>query len=220
MTEGKWKLEWCRVKKNIRFLNLFIPRSSDCKNNFSRILGNFIRRHVVWIYIIFHILTQPKIRENKYSKFQRHSLLTALHKKNLRMRTTYFLVLVFGHRWSVGLMKSKIVKVKSFYNNLIHHLLAITEFLIFLGPPNVQCTLSEGWVFIVDYIQVLYHKLTFCAFVKLLKDPFNCTQLYKIFLNTWTRIIRIDRYSIYLFYHWSSHLIQIKYNVLNINLFL
>ena len=39
--------------------------------------------------------------------------------------------LVFGHRWRVGLMKSKIVKVKKFYNYLAHHLPAITEFSFF-----------------------------------------------------------------------------------------
>ena len=35
-------------------------------------------------------------------------------------------------------MKSKIVKVKSFYNYLTYHLSAITEFQIFLGHPNVH----------------------------------------------------------------------------------
>ena len=53
------------------------------------------------------------------------------------MGTTYFLVLVFWHRWSVGLMTSKIVKVKSFYNNLNHHLPSIAEFSIF-GHTIVQ----------------------------------------------------------------------------------
>ena len=54
------------------------------------------------------------------------------------MRTTYFLVLVFGHRWSVGMMKSKIIKKgKSFHSYLTHHLPAITEFSFF-GPP--YCT--------------------------------------------------------------------------------
>ena len=54
------------------------------------------------------------------------------------MHTTYFLVLVFGYRWNVGLMKSNLVKVKSFYNYLTHHLPAIIEFSILLGHPNVR----------------------------------------------------------------------------------
>ena len=48
-----------------------------------------------------------KSAKKKYYKFQRHSLLTALHKKNLLMRTTNFLVLVIGHHWKIGLMKLK-----------------------------------------------------------------------------------------------------------------
>ena len=54
------------------------------------------------------------------------------------MHTTYFLVSVIGHRWNVELMKSKIVKVKSLYNFLTHHLPAITEYSIFSGHPIVN----------------------------------------------------------------------------------
>ena len=54
------------------------------------------------------------------------------------MRTTYFLVGVFGHRWNVWLMKSKIVKVKSFQNHLTYYWTPITEFSILVGHPNVH----------------------------------------------------------------------------------
>ena len=43
-------------------------------------------------------------------------------KKNLRICTMYFLVLVLRHCWRVGLMKPKIVEVKSFYNYLTHQI--------------------------------------------------------------------------------------------------
>ena len=55
------------------------------------------------------------------------------------MRTTYFLVLDFEHRWHVGLMKSNIVKVKSFYNYLNHYFHRIFNFL---GHPIVKCTVA------------------------------------------------------------------------------
>ena len=77
-----------------------------------------------------------KISENPqffFHNFQRHSLLTALHAKKL-------LVLVFEQRSLEQLTKSKIVKVKSFYNNLTHHMSRLTESVCFLGHPNVQCT--------------------------------------------------------------------------------
>ena len=60
------------------------------------------------------------------------------------MRTTYFFVLVFGHRWSIGLMKSKIVKVKSFYNYLHHHLPANTEFSSFLATLLYTLSISDS----------------------------------------------------------------------------
>ena len=83
MTEGKGKLEWRRVRKYIRFIILFIPWSSNCKKTFSRIFGNFNTQNLLWIYIIFHIFPNQKIREKNNYKFQRHSLLTALHKKKI-----------------------------------------------------------------------------------------------------------------------------------------
>ena len=116
----------CRVRNYIRFLILLIPSSSDCKKTFSRIFGNFNTHNFLWI---FYILTQSKNpRKKKSYKFQRQSLLAALHKKICACPQRNFLVLVFGHRWKEGLMKSKIVKVKSFYNYLTHYLPAITEF--------------------------------------------------------------------------------------------
>ena len=92
MTRGKRKLEWRRVRKYIHFLILFIPWSSNCKKPFSQIFGNFITQHFLWIYIIFHILTQPKIREKIAKGFSGIPYWLRSIKKNLRMRTTYFLV--------------------------------------------------------------------------------------------------------------------------------
>ena len=60
----------------------------------------------------FPYFDPTKISVKKYYKFQRHSLLAALHKKKSAHAHSIFLVLVLGHRWNVGLMKSKIVKVK------------------------------------------------------------------------------------------------------------
>ena len=85
------------------YLILFIPRCSDCKKTLSRIFWNFNTQYFLWIQIIFHILTRPKISTKKIFSGIPNWLRTI--KKNLRMRTTYFLVLVFGHRWNVGLMK-------------------------------------------------------------------------------------------------------------------
>ena len=60
MTEGKRKLEWHRVRKYICFLILFIPGPGIVKIPFFRIFRNFVTQHFLCIYIIFHILTQPK----------------------------------------------------------------------------------------------------------------------------------------------------------------
>ena len=79
-----------RVRKHIRFLILFIPRSSNFK-----IFGNFNTQNLLWIYIIFHILSNQKIRQKKY-KFQRHSILPALHKKiSAHTHNVFFLFFVF-----------------------------------------------------------------------------------------------------------------------------
>ena len=51
---------------------------------------------------------------------------------------------IFGHNWSIGLMKSKIVEVKSFYNYLTHHLPAIREFSICWATLMLSCTFHES----------------------------------------------------------------------------
>ena len=89
--------------KKYTFLILFIPRSSAFKKPFRGYLEILIHKISYELYHFPYFDPNQKIRETKYNKFQRHSLLAALHK------TTYFLVLVVGHRWSVRLMKSKIV---------------------------------------------------------------------------------------------------------------
>ena len=58
---------------------------------------NFIAQHFLWIYIIFHILTQPKNPWNFLKEFSAALFIDCAHEKNLRMRTMYFLVLVFEH---------------------------------------------------------------------------------------------------------------------------
>ena len=97
MTGGKKKLEWRRVRKYIRFLILFSQRSSDCKKPFSRIFGNFIAQHFLWIYIIFHILTQPKNPLFFFFTIFSGIIHWFPPLKKLRMRTMHFLVLVFEH---------------------------------------------------------------------------------------------------------------------------
>ena len=126
MTEGKRKLGW--VRKFISFLIFFIPRSSDCKKPFRGFLEILIHK-ISYEFTSFSIFWPNQNPRNFFYKFQRHSLFAALVNKKLRMRTTYFLVL--GHRWNLGLMKSKIIEVKSFYNYLTHYLPAHTEFSFF-----------------------------------------------------------------------------------------
>ena len=105
--------EKCRIRKYIRFLILFIPRSCECKRPFRGFSEILIQKISIWIYIIFHILTQPKnYTKKKCYKIQRHSLF----------------------RHGTGLMKSKIVKVKLVWN----YFPPITEFSILVGHPNVH----------------------------------------------------------------------------------
>ena len=140
MTEGKRKLEWRRVRKYIYvFKFCSSPDPAIVKKPFHG-FWKFYYKTFLMNLDNFSYFDPIKNMQKKCYEFQRHSLLTALHEKNLRMHTMYLLVLVFGHCWSVGLMKSKIVKVKSFYNYLINHLPAITEISIFLGHPI--CTLG------------------------------------------------------------------------------
>ena len=94
MTGGKRKLEWHRVRKYIRFLMLLIPRASNCKKpyrGFSEILLN----NITYKFTSFSYFDPTNKSAIFFNNFQRHSLLTALQEKNLRMRTMYFLVLVF-----------------------------------------------------------------------------------------------------------------------------
>ena len=60
----------------------------------------------------FPYVTQPENSAKKYYKFQWNSLLTALHEKKTAHTHNVFFGFGFVHCWSVGLMKSKIVKVK------------------------------------------------------------------------------------------------------------
>ena len=147
MKEDKRKREWCRVPNNIRFLILIIPRSSDCQKPF-RGFSEILLHNISYEFTSFF----PYFDQNKNPRKKNILSFCGIPywrrpSKNLRIRTTYFLVWVW-HRWSVGLMKSKIVKVKLFENYLTHHLPAITEYSIFLGHPYVyvevwKCILYE-----------------------------------------------------------------------------
>ena len=130
MKESKRKLEWCRVRKNIRFLILFIPRSSDCKKKLFLGFSEILIHKISHEFTSFSIFYLTKKSTKKYLKFQQHSLLTALHKKSAYAHNEFFGFGFCASLQSVGLMKSKIVKVKSFYNHLTHHFPAITEFPI------------------------------------------------------------------------------------------
>ena len=120
---GQKKIEWRRVRKNINFLILFIPRSSDCEKPFRgfseifklNISYEFTSFSIFWpnqkirnfLKIIFsgilYISCAPMLRN-----FQRHSYTTCARSVFL------------------------------FCNYLIHHFSAITEFSIFLGHPHVH----------------------------------------------------------------------------------
>ena len=81
MTEGKRKLEWRRVRKYIRFLILFIPRSSNCKKPF-RGFAEILIHKTTYEFRSFSIFyPTKKFAKKKYYKFQWHSLLPALIKK-------------------------------------------------------------------------------------------------------------------------------------------
>ena len=117
---GGSKIPWQRAKKSLSdvdfentlvFFILFIPWSSDCKKpsgGFSEILMHKISCE------LHHFPYFDPTKKSAKKSFSGIPYWLQSIKKNLRMRTMYFLVLVFRHRWSVGLMKSKIVKVKSF----------------------------------------------------------------------------------------------------------
>ena len=77
-----WKIPWPRAKESLSDVgleNIFVfefcssPDSAIVKN-LSADFWKFYYTTILWIYIIFHILTQPKIHEKKYYNFQRHSL--------------------------------------------------------------------------------------------------------------------------------------------------
>ena len=97
MTEGKRKLAWCRVRKNIRFLILFIPRSSDCKNLFT----NFRKFHYTTILMNLHHFSY--FDPNK--KFISIPYWLRSVKKSKK----------YAHCWSIGLIKSKIVKASNHF---------------------------------------------------------------------------------------------------------
>ena len=91
----------------------------------------------------FPYFTQPK-NSQFIDKLQRNSLLTALHKKNLRMRITFFFGLGF-----CALLERRVDEIKNskskiiIYIYLIHHLFATTQFSIFLGHPNAHVSPRE-----------------------------------------------------------------------------
>ena len=75
--KGQEKAWVMQSSKNIRFFILFIPRSSDCKNNFPRIFGNYI--YTTFLMNLFHFPyfdPTKKSAKKKYYEFQRHSLFT------------------------------------------------------------------------------------------------------------------------------------------------
>ena len=63
------KTPWQKAKdslSDVEFEKIFFEKvcsSPDpviVKKTFAQIFGNYITQHFLWIYIIFHILTQPK----------------------------------------------------------------------------------------------------------------------------------------------------------------
>ena len=114
MTEGKRKLEWRRVRIYI-YIYIYFCSSTDptiVKKTFQRIFGNFITQNLLWIYIIFHVLPDQKILENKIL-YVSAAILTdcAPLKKSAHAHNVYF---GFGYcaLLSVGLLKSKNSKSK------------------------------------------------------------------------------------------------------------
>ena len=76
MTVGKRKLEWCRVPKYIYIFLKFC--SSHERAIVKNIFADFRKfyystQHFLRIYVIFHILTQPKNPRFFFYNFQRHS---------------------------------------------------------------------------------------------------------------------------------------------------
>ena len=94
-------------------------------------------------------------RKLEWCKLQRHFLLTALHKEICACAQRIFFVLVFWHRLSVGLMKSKILKVKSFYNYLTHHLPLSQRFQFFWATPYNTCWTIIFKVIMVNIVKII-----------------------------------------------------------------
>ena len=148
---GGNKISWRRAKENlsdIEFEKIFVfflfcsyPDPAIVNNLFADFWKFYYTTFLINLYHFpyFELTKNPR---NNIISFS--SILYWLRSiKNLRMRTTYFLVMVFGHRLSVGLMKSKIVKVKPFYYCLTDYLPAITEFSIFRATLVYTV---HGWV--------------------------------------------------------------------------
>ena len=106
-------LERRRVKKYIRFLILFIPWSSNCKKN---LFPDFRKFYYTTFHMNLHHYT---------------ICYCACAQRNICN-------LGFEHCSVEKLTKSKIVKVKLFYNYLTHHLPAITEFNFFWGHKIIK----------------------------------------------------------------------------------
>ena len=69
MTEGKRKLEWCRFRKYIRFLILFIPRSSNCKKPFHGFLEIYYTKSLMNLHHFQYFTQSKNPREKKIISF-------------------------------------------------------------------------------------------------------------------------------------------------------
>ena len=84
-----WNIPWPGAKESLSdvgfenifvFLILFIPRASNCKKPFRGFSEILLHNIFLWIYIIFHILTQPKNPRNFFLQFSAALFIAPMKK--------------------------------------------------------------------------------------------------------------------------------------------
>ena len=133
MTGGKRKLEWRRVRKYIRFLILFIPRASNCKNPF-RGFSEILLHNISYEFTSFSIFW-PKQKIRKFFLMIPYWLRSI--KKSAHAHNVFF---GFGF-WA--LLARIVDEIENSRSKIILYLPHASfaryhRIFIFLGHPNVH----------------------------------------------------------------------------------
>ena len=117
-----------RVRKYIRFLFCSSPDPAIVQNLFADSWKFLFTKFLINLHFVpYFDPTKKSVKKNIIS-FRGIPYLLRSIRKYAHAHNVFF---GFGYCWNVGLMKSKLVKVKSFYNYFIHY-------FQFLGHPNVM----------------------------------------------------------------------------------